>query len=905
MNTQMSSIQRTTQSYVTPDVILKFFKEDKINRIGTNSSNKTKDKRKTMKSAFNELRNFSKALQGNPFYNDKVSYPIYIEHSSENNSSDYDFLLLSNDLVNKETLDEITYNDNLTVQLLYIIHMFYPDIRLSQLGKNGTSNEVRKNIALFVEFAKHNNIGIISAMLKIIKIAGMSKYSKNSGFNFKDIRDKILNAGQANTSDEFFKLFKNGKIVDVDFLINKTTHMHINDFFNPDQGVSLNRGTINNAAPQASDNLTRQFLSGKTHEYNKLLAIVDSLLLFNNSNEVFKNEDDSIVDATIKLSGNLETININHEEIIESVRGKYFELFIKDLLKALNLIQARAQDDYVEITTSRGKKRPDTSTMTEYEKVQSRIEYNEHERDAAWKKYQNELATNGDTVAADNFLKRHNDLQTGIHNLSNSLYFLAPEHKDPADKQLIAAENITHLKYNIGEVQEELTGVLHAIESIIYKEGGLDSIFEFFNNANSSRNSDPLKQDEFETTKIENEQAFFAKIKKDSTFSYDVEHLISAIFDSINVTLQHTYGEAMVNHGNYFNQNISNLAKDDDVITPEDVNNRLTNPIAEKNIKQFIRNPLEKHIFILFKRMYNEFGAVDRQQTKAYAKLRLEKNAVIKKTVMHPSNFKSYILSTEVLENLYEMIFYTNSQKYINGLIATPPSKIHSPINIQKFMLKQFGLENNPVYIVNSSRNEIILNSPDFLSLTGNSFYSNIQFSALKNICKIDYNKLLWNDQQMFKSENNEIIKKTNSDYKDLFTQLNTDLNAALSEYTTAKDKHADLIKQKASSAVIEAEKTAMKIAKSKHDSLLAAHKSKIEEFKKKNETSKNIESSQQYQTSSYQHNQFEDYTKDNKNNKNIYKEHKAIGKDGKKQKNGKQQNGKYNGQQRHKRRPY
>ena len=122
LNTQMTHIQNDTQSYITPELIKKYFEDNKtsIENSSTTTSSEKDTKITLIKRAFNNLKAFNKAINENAFYRDIVTYPIYIEHTGKDMIHDYDFLLLTNDLFKDEVLREIHYDDKLTLIFLFL-----------------------------------------------------------------------------------------------------------------------------------------------------------------------------------------------------------------------------------------------------------------------------------------------------------------------------------------------------------------------------------------------------------------------------------------------------------------------------------------------------------------------------------------------------------------------------------------------------------------------------------------------------------------------------------------------------------------------------------------------------------------------------------------------------------------
>jgi hypothetical protein len=136
LNSAVKSSMSAADKYVTPYSIYKYFKNPSIvEQLSTGDNGLLKSKAETMQRAFNCLKDLSIGIQNIPFYSDKVAFPIYLEHGSNaSNDFDYDFLLLTNDLVDKQILDEIHYDDNITMMFLVLKDILYGRVGLPDIG---------------------------------------------------------------------------------------------------------------------------------------------------------------------------------------------------------------------------------------------------------------------------------------------------------------------------------------------------------------------------------------------------------------------------------------------------------------------------------------------------------------------------------------------------------------------------------------------------------------------------------------------------------------------------------------------------------------------------------------------------------------------------------------------------
>jgi len=738
MNTQMKS-SSDAQQYITPDVILKYFKNNSI-KSSSRDNPDFDEKRLTLTRAYKSLQKFSKTIEGNAFYRDKVTYPIYIEHQNKNQSHDYDFILLSNNLVQQEILDEIKYDDALSLTFLFIKDMLYSEIPLSKIGTSLASAKdsyhIRSDIAKFIEFSKSNNTDPISAMLKLIKIAGLKKkrgdpmYTGLKSFvsQNKDINQSI--------SSKFFKLFggdrQTGQIKDVNFLLNQIQHLDISDFFN-DHSIG-NHSAPNNQRSHTgyskyknSDDIKseteRQYISQKTQEYNKLLSMVDSLINFNSISkfDIIVDVDNNIADAVIKASNpdkndETYTISINYDKIINSIRNNYFEALLVNMIQRLNTLQVNVAKSAGILYTPKSVDLGASNNAEQQQFLQNEI--------VSLQQKEKELIVSG---SEEEIRSVQNELESKyltLKNLQNAAIFID---QDTATKEAELADEAkfkSNLVYNIESVQNELTGLLHDIEASLYDSDKLEKIFKAI--------ADP---------KI-TQETLFEVFKENNIVLYDIDQLKIAIFDSMKSTLFE----------------VAELRESEDT---HKLNYIVDN---ESEINSKINTIINDQIYLLFKRLGREYANNNTIQSQKYADLRTNKNQIIRKTITDDANFKTYILNEQTLLNLYDVLHHADTQKYIAGLIAYPPSKINNELNIIKYMIKRLGIENNPIFII--SKGSVILSQPDFLSLTGVSIFSKVSFSELEQMCRIDYNQMLWNSNQILKKDKATQIKSINDEYQ-------------------------------------------------------------------------------------------------------------------------------------------
>ena len=754
-NTQLKSVNRSVKRYITPETIRKYFKQDRQKiQFDDNIKSKTYD----MKRAFFLLQKFSRGIKNNPFYKNTITFPIYVEQEIENNNKvnyNYDFLVLSNDLQKSQILDEIHYDDKITLIFLYLMLTLFPDDDINEIGQSGQGHEIRVAIAKFIEFSRKTNTDPISVMVKLIKLAGENRkrdimkknntykgvidYVKSSSF-FKN-KDDLKTNGKLvdHLSTKFFKLFgsgnSKGEIKSVDFLVNEISKTDIVNFFNDLDPLNLeDKSDLNK--------LEREYLAAKTVEYNKILSLVDALMAFNSvrREDIFTDLDTTIQDAVIKLQstdkdGQILEIKINHDEILSKLETEYLDGFMKNLIMRLNSILIRLVPN-IKSTTNK-----------EYDPQES---YNMLNREIITLRQELEQARNdGDYEKADSLNDEIQNLamQMNIHQNNYTLNRISNT-KSPDTKHLKS-----ELQFDNDLIEADLTSLFRDIQTIIVNNDKFQELIDYIGN-----------RQQFTYDTIKDTQAC-------KYLNYSIDSLADTIVESFAQSLREWGADEVSTLSNKYSSQDEYIDKlqtklDEIILKIEDDNIGLKEDLVE-----LIHKLLVNHIW---KRIGKDFGDATVARTQKYNDLRIETNPIIRKTITNVNLFKTFIVSEEVLVSLYDAMFYTDTQKYLNGLIRIPPSKVRNEQNKIIMILKRLGLDKNQVFII--SKNNVIMSTPDFLGLTGSSIFSKIPFYKLETACKIDYSKDLWENKAMFAKVEAYNIKDKIDNHKSQIQNIRKDL---------------------------------------------------------------------------------------------------------------------------------
>jgi hypothetical protein len=293
------------------------------------------------------------------------------------------------------------------------------------------------------------------------------------------------------------------------------------------------------------------------------------------------------------------------------------------------------------------------------------------------------------------------------------------------DKKVkIKDENNAQRKFrfeeNVESIQGSLVSLLNELESNIYDEDKLKQFINIMRYSNGAPTLDKLTGSSATSSNIISQfRTTLGIIASEIIYSYET-----------------SFRNEVLDVYNYLGADISGLEVE------------VFDKLNEKGeVTSLLMQRMETALLKLLTNMYKDFGTSLSQAKANYAAGRAERNPIIKQTVQKPNNFKTFIISQKILLDLYEILTYIDAQKYIAGLLRFPPSKLSGDLTKMRYIISRLGLSSNPVFIIDQFSRSVILSSPDVLSLTGTPIFNRITNDQMKAICKIDYNKDLWNSK--------------------------------------------------------------------------------------------------------------------------------------------------------------
>ena len=741
LNSAVKGLSDTSDKYITPYAIYKYFKNPQLSEALSNSSDKgpnlLKEKSESMQRAFKSLRDLSIGIQNIPFYADKVAFPIYLEHKSNaKNDYDYDFLLLTNDLVDKQILDEIHYDDNITMMFLVLKDIMFRHTDLPNLGvdTDADENRVKHIFAQFLEACKQYERNPIDIYVNIIKMVGLTKTNGNSN---PGVVKSLTSRLHSSMGSKLNVLFSKGEVKSADFLIqaintnqireflddeapnNTSTHLksaHTKQFDIKDQMTEEQRTKAKAQSTTITTQLEREYLLNKSQHYGNILSMVSSLLSFNKQSDIIEEVSDGSLKVKVTIDDRT-SITVNADDMIDKVRTVYFDSFVKSLIDLANTLFYSFENKAREALPTDIKKYITKARQIEFRGRDTTNSDQDMLRDTYAKIDKNtdlisEALKNGNTALVDQLNFENGQLYSNIKIAHNNqmLKQISDVKNDKSTKNETYANRKFRFEENIDSIQGSLVSLLNEIEMMLYTEDKLNNFILSYRDKASSGAS-PLIMRDFEVT-------------------------LASISNEILQSYESSFRNEILDVYSYFDEDPTDL--ETNVFSKLENNGEISRALLTK---------MQTSLNSMFTNLYRDFGTKMSQAKATYASGRAERNAIIKQTINKKNNFKTFIISQKVLLDLYDILTFLDSQMYISGLLRFPPNRVVGELSKMRYLINRLGLQSNPVFIYNQTDLSVILSSPDILSLTGTPVFNKITRDQMKAICFIDYQKDLWNSE--------------------------------------------------------------------------------------------------------------------------------------------------------------
>ena len=188
--------------YITPDALMKAWLQDKNFFNEKNEKGATRDRtsnslyEQTLKRAFFILKEFYKKIKNAPFYKDFVYYPIYVEKIDRIDvggsiakdkmyteiQMNYSFVILSNDLTKNLKIDEIRYDENASLNFLFLFVEFFSGSKFG-MSIHDFQKEHYEFLVKLYQFIEQSGKEPFRMVLDLYKLLGLIKEAADAHNN--------------------------------------------------------------------------------------------------------------------------------------------------------------------------------------------------------------------------------------------------------------------------------------------------------------------------------------------------------------------------------------------------------------------------------------------------------------------------------------------------------------------------------------------------------------------------------------------------------------------------------------------------------------------------------------------------------------------------------------------------
>lgn len=738
---------------------------------------------KVQKRAFSVMGKFYTELTNSAFYKGLTYYPIYIEKvekTMRGRESDgklvtgieqrfnYSFILLTNDLLSGTNRP---VNEAGVINFLYIyLHLFHSPFLMSENNSyhikstTGLASIDKDSIVLVMRFYKliqkyelnpvqvflsiYNLIneartfikdestdGVINQSQNKFKAALgnrlMSKTNKFDNLHFKNILKKVI--------DNMVNLYTNGLNTN-----NTITKNSINDnakvMLSIVEEMLKEREIYDFVEDLQTDRRTRDSriqAVADFHHYQEIIGLFEALVQFNEMNisDIIKDTsinfgskiilDNSIEDDSDRIAG---LIGVIDKSDFDSAFNKFFKE-IEDYV--YNLGASIMEPRFTEALASKNSRITDAVGRMTRELNNAEMEMEQVQREMQAK-------------------------QLMIDTLQNVGVGMSPTEIDQLNQHLVDMQNLTLRLQDANQQITERSSSLNLYESANkaeredtnYNQKILGSLStRIFNNLDDSLGFIYKDLENLFTNPVVLDQVL------NKGGNYDFDSIPQDASSLKRTLLEHPRSTgAVTSHTDLVKSAYTQLGEDIEFLV-ETIVNEINNVDPgygdryESTIRDTIIKALGLRIFgVMKKHLRNIHGNLTK--TLEYTSKMQGIHPLLGKMARDPKNFKTFILSTNVLSTLYNLIFITQEKMFLSGLLKRPPKKLNGSDLQSRFIINNIlGLQNNPTWII--GENKIRLNLPDFLSLTGSPIQNEIPKNKLQSICKVDYKEFSWKSDFM------------------------------------------------------------------------------------------------------------------------------------------------------------
>ena len=802
--------------YITPDALMEYWLNNKggfkNNTVSMNDRTSNNLYDQALKRAFYILKEFYKKIMHAPFYKEYIYYPIYVEKIEKigvggnierdrqytDVQMNYSFVILSNDLTKGLKVDEIKYDENASLNFLFLFIEFFssPDALGGSIHDFGSKDyEFLIKLYQFVEASGKDPIhmtidlykllGLIKRATGDLKTGSTNPFSYDVKKGIEGLDNKMLKKYRGMLRHKILELAKKTKTSTSDKKLYKQAFIDIMDSIFKSEGLS---GLYDGVDSGADMNQRLQYVY-HSNKYREILNLAKELVEYNKldcSDVITKDPMDfdfSVESGNFKIDTQRHVLAQKYQTFfkvyVESI-SLYIKGIVGSLINEFNIDKAirNREKGKAESTDRliRDKERELTGAKKVLERLQNKEAFLRDQLQAAeninngdlTSQYSKELGNlmSGPLSAADNKVAR---LQKEVEQLKTTADVL-----DGYNSKISIAFKTASQKM-VDDVSKAVISSIANDLTFVYDDGKSfftdDLIAEGFLKLTKSSEYDFTEPSKFDNV-LKDISKFKPTIEKDSGIkepnpeyyaaqlirsldnAFDVlaSDTITALSDVLKPSIHRTLRENGTGENKDFDEYLNEILTDlfsnlYDTNTGMFFSKSKKEPF-QKNLKiEIYRNRFLKHVLAKFKSYFNMHKVTKRID---YDENVSQLHPLIAKLIRQGRKcqyFKSFIINYDTCEQLYRLKFILDTQKFLAGIDNQPPRKLNSPMHkLQTVLYDYLGLKNNPVWII--SRQNVYLSMPDDLSLTNTSILSKIPKTELMQVCKIkasDY----WNENTM------------------------------------------------------------------------------------------------------------------------------------------------------------
>jgi len=797
------SIMKNT-FYITPEKIIasmdnKFnMKNPKANQTASDLRGQDYEKYlEATKRAFKILKTFYIQLSDAPFYKGMVYYPIYMEKYMRDNSDGnkirsqykFNFILLTNNLINDRT-KELVIDEAAVINVLYIfIHLFKSDVLFNEVSRSrdplALSDFKRKQLVQVMRFYKliqKFDLNPVTVFLAIYDLVSFSKQEfdkKNPNFN--NFASRLSERSVSKFDPDSTKFRGIVKTISTQIEIELKRLQSSNNEFQSTEIILKIVETMleHNEISDFVENINhknysrdhRMELVADYNHYQPIIKIFEELVAYNELGL-----KDIIQDHDINFNKDIILTGDNTEANLTTIRGAIDRPLFDQSYK-------NWQDDCTNFITKT------IRTLVEKQLNKEINIFHDYKNDPEYQALKNDLNTILDQVKTkEDELKQAKDkliflnggvpldpnmnltpelarAQNEIKNIEDELFNLSQEYaRINAERRVIvvkmntlAAEASKRILGNIsnkldtlvpafGNIYEDLNNIfLNPLMMNLFFTN--DDVRKLFNLGESGFNLNCL---DLQTSLIKFSE-IKEKIKTNTAVEKQSLEVLNSLIQQLTVDIRYLLDM-------YLNIIDSAITTDGLNISVEAGEDKLKKLLSKTDYSQltdkFLEDCYKKLCNYIWKPMLLKLSRVQvREQNELqYSHELNDLHPVLGKMARNINNFKSFIFGITTLETLYDLIVLTKEKLFYNGLLRKPIVRLNTPDAKIKYILNNIlGLSQNTVWVIGGGK--VRLNMPDYLSITGIPFTSDVKQSQLRSICRLDPKKW-WTENAMGKDYN-------------------------------------------------------------------------------------------------------------------------------------------------------